>query len=52
MHEAPDSDASQKLAKRISEYASLLSNGDEQLAGKYFLVLESVYLRQPQSLTE
>lgn len=36
IHEAPDSDASQKLAKRIIEYASLLFNGDEQLAEKYW----------------
>ncbi|OMC67519.1 hypothetical protein BK126_18245 [Paenibacillus sp. FSL H7-0326] len=36
MHEAPDSEASQKLAKRISEYASVLFHGDEQLAEKYW----------------
>ncbi|CAH1201461.1 hypothetical protein PAECIP111893_01621 [Paenibacillus plantiphilus] len=36
IHEAPDSNASQKLAKRITEYALLLFNGDEQLAEKYW----------------
>ncbi|MUG47956.1 MerR family transcriptional regulator [Paenibacillus woosongensis] len=36
LHEAPDSDASQKLAKRIIDYASLLFNGDEQLGEKYW----------------
>lgn len=36
LNEAPDSDASQKLAKRIIDYASLLFNGDEQLGEKYW----------------